>query len=275
MKRTTLFWILALVVTVVSATYQRVTGPTYPLSGKVQLGDVRASYRLLRSQGGAEDAPVRVTVNDPGISGVLEWKRYKTADSWNALEMRRVGDSLEARLPHQPPAGKLEYRVILTKAEQRIILPEEGATVIRFKGDVPTAILIIHVIAMFGAMLLSTRTGLEFFNPNPRLKRLIYWTLGFLAFGGLVMGPIVQKYAFDAYWTGWPFGTDLTDNKTFAGLLGWVAAAVALRRGWNAKRWALGASIFLFVIYLIPHSVLGSELDYSQQNQQSTDSTKR
>jgi hypothetical protein len=275
MKRTTLFWILAFLVTAVSATYQRVTGPTYPLSGKVQLADVPVSYGLLRSQGGAEDAAIRVAVNDPAISGVLEWKRFKTADSWKALQMQKVGDSLEARLPHQPPAGKLEYRVILMKAEQRIILPEEGATVIRFKGDVPTAILVIHVIAMFGAMLLSTRTGLEFFNPNPRMKRLIYWTLGFLAFGGLVMGPIVQKYAFDAYWTGWPFGTDLTDNKTFAGLLGWVAAAVALRRGWNVKRWALGASIFLFVIYLIPHSVLGSELDYSQIDRQATDSTKR
>jgi len=116
-------------------------------------------------------------------------------------------------------------------------------------------------------MLLSTRTGLEFFNPDPHFKRLMYWTIAFLAFGGLVMGPIVQKYAFDAYWTGWPFGSDLTDNKTFLGLVGWVVALLALKRSQSPRIWALGASIFLFIIYLIPHSVLGSEIDYRKLDQ--------
>jgi hypothetical protein len=188
--------------------------------------------------------------------------------------MKRAGDSLEARLPHQPPAGKLQYRVVLTKETARAVLPEDGGVVIRYKGDVPTWILVIHVFAMFGAMLLSTRTGLEYFNPDPNIKKLIYWTLGFLAFGGLIMGPVVQKFAFDAYWTGWPFGTDLTDNKTFLGLVGWIVAAAALRRSKNPKVWALAAAVFLFVIYLIPHSVLGSELDYSRMNQQTPPSTE-
>lgn len=268
MKRTILFWVLAFLITAASAVYQRMTGPTYPVSGTVQVGSVPVSYKLLRSQGGSEDAPVRIPTADTSITGTVEWKRYNSDDRWSAMEMKRVGGALETRLPHQPPAGKIEYRVILARQEQRVVLPKEGATILRYKGDVPTSILVIHVIAMFGAMLLSTRSGLEFFNPNPRLKRLIYWTVGFLAFGGLVMGPIVQKYAFDAYWTGWPFGADLTDNKTFLGLLGWIAAAIALRRARNPKAWALGAAIFLFVIYLIPHSVLGSEIDYRQLQQQ-------
>ncbi len=264
MKRTVFFWVLAFVVTVASAVYQRVTGPTYPLTGKVQVGDVSVPYRLLRSQGGSEDAPVGIAVSDPKVSGAVEWRRYKTADSWNTIQMHRAGDSLLARLPWQQPAGKLEYRIELTKETEKVILPEVGGVVIRYKGDVPAWILVLHVIAMFGAMLLSTRTGLEYFNPKPRMKTLTYWTIGFLAFGGLVMGPIVQKYAFDAYWTGWPFGTDLTDNKTFLALLGWLAAAVALRRARIPRRWVLGAAVFLIVVYMIPHSVLGSELDYTR-----------
>jgi hypothetical protein len=169
-KRTTLFWIVAFFVTAASATYQRVTGPTYPLSGKAELAGTPVSYRLLRTQGGTEDAPVRVSVPDQKVAGIVEWKRFKTDDPWSALPMARDGAMLEARLPNQPPAGKLEYRVLLTKGEEQITLPVEGATVIRYKGDVPTAILIVHVIAMFGAMLLSTRTGLEYFNPEPRLR---------------------------------------------------------------------------------------------------------
>lgn len=278
MKRTVVLWILAFILTAASALYQRVTGPTYPLRGKVGLGGTEVSYRLLRSQGGEQDAPVSVEIADPGVRGVVEWKRYKTNDAWNALEMQRVGSVLGTGLPHQPPAGKLEYRVLLIRNQERAVLPAEGAAIIRFKGDVPTAVLVVHVFAMFFAMLLSARAGLEFFNPNPRLKGLVAWTIAFLAFGGLVMGPLVQKYAFDAYWTGWPVGTDLTDNKTFVGLLVWIVAAFALRRSLRPQAWALGASIFLFIIYLIPHSVLGSELDYSRTNPQTVqlpDSSKR
>jgi hypothetical protein len=262
-----LFWILAFLVTAVSAVYQRVTGPTYPVSGEARLGNVPVSYRLLRSQGGTEDAPVRIAIRDSAVTGVVEWKRYKTSDEWKVEPLTRHADSLEAVLPNQPPAGKLVYRVVLKKGTESVVLPEAGGAVIRYKGEVPTWILIIHVFAMFGAMLLSARTGLEYFNPEPHMKGLIAWTIGFLLFGGLIMGPIVQKYAFDAYWTGWPFGTDLTDNKTFLGLLGWISAAVALRRSKNPKVWVLAASIFLFLVYLIPHSVLGSELDYSRVNQ--------
>jgi hypothetical protein len=278
MKRTVILWIVAFILTAASAVYQRVTGPTYPLSGNVTLAGTQIKYKLLRSQGGDEDALVRVEVPDPAINGVVHWRRYKTDDPWSVIEMKAVGGALEARLPHQPPAGKLQYMVILMKGGQSAILPNDRVAVLRYKGDVPTAVLIVHVFAMFAAMLLSARAGLEFFNPNPRFMGLIAWTIGFLAFGGLVMGPIVQKYAFDAYWTGWPFGTDLTDNKTFVGLLAWVAAAIAIRKSAKPRVWALGASVFLFVIYLIPHSVLGSELDYSKQKQQTVelpDSSKK
>ena len=40
-----------------------------------------------------------------------------------------------------------------------------------------------------------------------------------LGLGGMILGPIVQKYAFGAYWTGIPFGHDLTDAKNLVDAL--------------------------------------------------------
>jgi hypothetical protein len=37
-----------------------------------------------------------------------------------------------------------------------------------------------------------------------------------------------------------------------------------MRRGKPARGWVLAASILLLVVFLIPHSLLGSELDYSK-----------
>ncbi len=265
MKRTALFWILAFLITVASAIYQRMTGPTYPVTGTQLVGPKAVAYRLLRSHETSSDAPVEVRTGDPSISGVLEWKRLKTADPWTTVPMVFANGSLTAFLPRQPEAGKLEYRVTLTDGNARAVVPEAGEVVLRFKGDVPTPVLIVHVLLMFGAMMLSTRTGLEYFNPAPNFGRLIPWTIGLLAVGGLILGPIVQKYAFDAYWTGWPFGHDLTDNKTFLAILGWLAVVWAWRTGRNAKAWALGAAILVLAVFMIPHSMLGSELDYSQE----------
>jgi len=266
MSRTTWFWILALVITLAAAVYQRRTGPTYALSGAAELDGRTIAYTLDRSHGGETDHRVAINTGDALVTGLVEWRRSKTADRWTTVPMVFGDGRLSADLPHQPPAGKLEYRVTLQRGEQTVLLPPDGPVVIRFKGDVPLFVLIPHVIAMFGAMLLSSRTGLEFFSPVPKLTPLIHWTIGFLAVGGLVLGPIVQKYAFDAFWTGWPFGQDLTDNKTAVALLGWVVAALALKRARKPAAWAFGAAILLFVVYLIPHSVLGSEIDYSKES---------
>jgi hypothetical protein len=45
-------------------------------------------------------------------------------------------------------------------------------------------------------------------------------------------------------------------------MAGWVVALVAGRRGRPARGWTLAASILMLVIFLIPHSLLGSELKY-------------
>jgi hypothetical protein len=264
MKKSILLWVIAFVLTVITAAYQRITGPTYPVSGKAFLGDELIEYRLDRTHGGEGDHPISININDQTICGELYWKRFKTDDEWTAVEMQRRDGKLIASLPHQPPAGKLLYKIILQKDITVITLPEEGGVVIRFKGDVPILFLIPHIIFIFGAMLLSTRTGLEYFNEGKKFKTLTILTFIFVIIGGFISGPIAQYYAFGEFWTGIPFGHDLTDNKILIGFTGWLLALIAIYKFKNPKRWIVFASILMFIIFLIPHSVLGSELDYSQ-----------
>ncbi len=261
MRRSVILWILAFLLTAASAVYQRITGPTHPRRGKAELAGKEFRYRLPRSMAGG-DAVVSVPAVSPQTRGTLAWKRHKTRDEWTYLEMAREGDQLTGRLPQQPPAGKLEYRVILEDGTERLTLGG-GPVVIRFRGEVPLPVLVLHVIAMFGAMLAGTRAGLEFFAAAPDYRGLLLWTLALLTLGGLVLGPIVQKYAFGAYWTGWPFGTDLTDNKTAVAWLAWLIAWWKFRRTpERAGAWVLGAAVVMMTVFAIPHSLFGSELKY-------------
>ena len=75
------------------------------------------------------------------------------------------------------------------------------------------------------------------------------------------MGPIMQFQAFGEYWTGFPKGYDLTDNKTLLAFVMWIAA-LTLNLKKNRPIWIIAAAIFTLIIFSIPHSLFGSELNY-------------
>ncbi|MBN2571008.1 MAG: hypothetical protein JXA68_02670 [Ignavibacteriales bacterium] len=268
MRKIWFFWFISFLITIAVLFYQRVTGPTHPISDEIKSGDVIISYTFNRSGTTGNDEKISIRLNKQNVTGYLYWKRFKMNEEWVIIEMRQKGGELYASLPSQPPAGKLEYFVELKFNDKTIILPDSNTCVIRFKGNIPIIILIPHVIAMFFAFLLSTRTGMEFFNPKPNIKVLTLWTLAFLIIGGFILGPLMQYFAFGEFWTGFPLGYDLTDNKTLLIFIIWIVAFLFIKKNKHSKRWALTAAIILLIIYLIPHSLLGSELDYSKIDEQ-------
>jgi len=264
--RKTLLWILAVIITLAAAVYQRMTGPTYEYRGKVDMAGTEIKFRLPRSAENVKDCEVSVKVPAADVSGTVEFKRYKTEDPWKEIPMERKDDRLVAFLPKQPMAGKLAYTVLLLKDDKKISLTSAAPIVIRFKGVVPMVVLIPHVLIMFLAMLFSTRAGLAALDRKSNPRKLALWAAGLLFIGGFILGPLVQHFGFGPYWTGFPIGLDLTDNKTLIAMLGWIIALIAGGKGKPARGWVLAAAILLLIVYSIPHSLLGSELDYSKLN---------
>jgi hypothetical protein len=262
-KKNVILWIVAVILTLTLVVYQRATGPTYPISGKKVIENETVKFKFLRTQGGSVNAPVEIKVEDQSITGRLTYKRYKSFDEWTTVEMERKGDKLLSSLPNQPAAGKVEYTVALYKNGKEYQLTEEPV-VLRYKGEVPLPVLVPHIFFMFFAMLFAWRAFLEAIfkgSDNLYFTRIILITLGI---GGLILGPIVQKYAFDAYWTGWPFGTDLTDNKTLATFIFWLIAWFRVRKKPTERTWVFVAFVVMIATYIIPHSTLGSEIDYTK-----------
>jgi hypothetical protein len=265
-------WVVAVAAMVAAAAFQRLTGPTYALRGEVRVAGAPLSYRLPRKGWTYED--LRVTIPDPGpeTTGWLFYKRFKTGDSLTAIPLQRDTAGLFAELPRQPAAGKLEYAVILQTAGERVRLPAgDDDVVARFKDDVPLWLLLPHVFFMFFAVLFGMRAGLSAVFEPERMARHAWVSLGLMTAGGMILGPIVQHYAFGAFWTGFPFGYDLTDNKTLLMWGVWVGACgllAARARALSVRRAAVvAATVVMTGVYLIPHSTRGSELDYELLDQ--------
>jgi len=258
-----LFWFLAVVITLGSAVYQRMTGPTHPLRGKAVVAGTEVSFRLPRSAETVQDAEITVPAPAP-LEGYLDYKRYKTEDSWTRVPLVREGENLVGRLPKQPSAGKLAYKLSLTGGYVATVVTGENAVVIRFKDPVPAWVIIPHVLVIFAAMLFSTAAGLAALDKKRNPRRFVLWAVGLLFVGGFVLGPLMQKFAFGVAWTGFPLGMDLTDNKTLIAFLFWIAALVTGRKGKAARPFVIAASLVTLLIFLVPHSLFGSELDYSK-----------
>jgi len=256
------FWLLAVAVTLASAVFQRMTGPTHPQRVTAVVESRAVHIELPRSAESTTDAVVRLPL-PARAEAYLEYRHYESAEPWTRADFARQGVELVGFLPKQPAAGKLAYRVFVVSGGRTASITGDKPVVIRFKEPVPLLLLFIHIVVMFGGMLASTAAGLAALDRERNPRRFALGALVLIFLGGFVFGPLVQRYAFGTFWSGFPLGTDLTDSKTLFAFLFWLAAVIAGRKGRPARSAVLTASAATLIVFLIPHSVLGSELKYS------------
>lgn len=255
--------LLAILIALFMGIYQRVTGPTYPQKISIRVDQISIQGELPRSGITGKDQPIELYVNGDITNKKfsLLYRRYQFDSTWTEIPMMIKGNKIIGKLPTQPPAGKLEYGIakITPQGEHKFISP--SSTVIRFKGAVPTLVLVIHILFIFTFMIFSNYVALHTLVLKMVPDKSLILTLLFLILGGLIMGPIVQKYAFGAFWTGFPFGYDLTDNKVLIAFIFWILGFVRYKKNQDIK-FIYIAAVITFIIFVIPHSALGSTLDY-------------
>jgi hypothetical protein len=274
-----LLWFAAAALTIACFVFQNRTGPTYPLEGTFETGKGPVGFKFLRSE--EIGTGLSIMLRDPvpaGVAAKVRFRRFKSNDAWSETPMQpgvfRVShrgsveeiSGVGATLPSlKERAGKYEYYVIVDGGAGSRSVTGERAIYARYKAPVPRAVLLVHILIVFLSMTLALRTGLEALRGG-ETRRLVWATVASLVAGAFVMGPVVQKYAFGVWWSGVPFGWDWTDNKVLVELAAWLLAA-GLGASSRHARWARAAVIFATVvtlaIYFIPHSIFGSEFDYT------------
>ena len=262
MKKQWVLYLLAFIITVSAAIYQRLTGPTHPKRVTFHINDNKIGTKLLRSSNNDKDAEIVLPdALPPESEPVLVWRYYPSKENWHRETFNHGSEGWVAYLPKQPAAGKVEYYIEYRDGDKTRKTPEHTAVVLRFKEPVPAWVLIPHVFFMFLAMFFSNLMGIESIVGNEKYYQHAIVTAVTLGIGGFILGPLMQWYAFGELWTGVPFGWDLTDNKTLIAMIGLLFGLWKSKKTGNPK-WILLSSIIILLVYLIPHSVMGSELDY-------------
>src|SRR5512133_2795498 len=253
-----LLWFSAFLITFATAIYPRHPRPTYPTEADVMLNGHEYGLKLVRSLSLDQPSEVKLDITDPSVKAKIFYKIFRSNEEYRESEFifrNEPGkEGFYASVPKQPAAGKIQYYVEITDSEKTRALFMEEPVVIRFKGGVPAFILIPHILIMFIAMLFSNLAGIMSAVKYPQYKKYGIWTLVLLIIGGMILGPVVQYYAFGELWTGVPFGWDLTDKKTLIAVVFWVFAVIMNRKKDRPALIAL-AAIVLLLVYSIPHSL--------------------
>lgn len=269
-------WVLAVFLALAAMIYQRSTGPTYEYKGQIEYTGEAHKYELLRSQETTEGANIEMPYIDGADYGAtLHFKRYQTKDSLTTLDFQlNENNQFVAQLPVQPAAGKIEYFITGAIGDKAFRIPEKGEDniVLRYKDPVSDYILIPHVVMMIIVILFGIRAGLSGIFNDGTMRKWVVVAFTAMTIGGMILGPLVQKSAFGEYWTGFPYGGDFTDNKM---LIMWVAWALALaiigfkpkKKEGLSRAVVIIAAAVMTVVYLIPHSMGGSTLDYDKVDQ--------
>ena len=253
-----MYWLLAILITLVLSVYQRMTGPTHPKKIMVELQGERYQLKLPRS-GVQQDEIIALKDIPSSAKAQVHYRRYPTEDPFTTADFEWKAEQWQAALPVQPVGGKLLYYITVDGKDYGA----DESLVIRFRNEVPAGILVPHILLMFAAMLFAVYTLLLVLT-HKKYRRWLKITVLTLFVGGFVFGPMVQHAAFGPWWTGFPYGTDLTDNKTLLAFLAFLIALATMK--WKFNKWVVACAVlFMIAIFTIPHSAYGSEYDYSKQ----------
>ena len=269
-------WALAVLLALAAMIYQRSTGPTYEYRGHLEYAGEDHKYELLRSHETTGGAKIEMPyLGDANYDAALHFKRYQTKDSITTVDFQLdENNQFFAQLPVQPAAGKMEYFITGTVDGREFNIPERGEDniVLRYKDPVSNFILVPHVMMMILAIVFGIRAGLSALFDDGSMRKWTVVAFTAMTIGGMILGPLVQKSAFGEYWTGFPYGGDFTDNKMLIMWLAWALglAVIGFKRKKKefVSRSAVSlAAVVMIVVYLIPHSLGGSTLDYDQVDQ--------
>ena len=103
------YWLLAVVITLVLSIYQRMTGPTYPQKVTVELNG--ESYKVKLPRSGVQQDEIVKLKGIPQTQGniSLHYRQYPTTSDYTTVDFVWKDSVWQAALPVQPVAGKLQY----------------------------------------------------------------------------------------------------------------------------------------------------------------------
>lgn len=192
MKQSIILWISAIVITFLTGYFESVTNPAYPVSGTIGVNGYKVSYKFDKVHHGESAYHFFIRSDIKDLHGQLFW-HTENQSAWIIEDLQWKNDKLYADIPNQKPGTVVKYRAKVEYEEKEYLIPGGEIVSMKFLGDVPAAIWGVIYFSLYGGLLLSIRTGLDYFNENDKIRKLALFMV-FFFFAYLVTFPLKTTY---------------------------------------------------------------------------------
>lgn len=248
-----------------------------PVDIDVEEGGYRIRHRTVTEQIGPGQPllAVRVVPGERCIARVELDTTYVKEFPRRPL-FRKDANTFTSWLPDLGKGKRLGYAIRVwpgDTASVRLPADPDEFFVLKFKGEASKPVIVAHVAFMFGAffaMFMAFLGALRILKGREGKKSTVNaarWVLALSFIGGWPLGFILNSQTFGPLWEGYPFGYDITDNKTQLIFVFWLVSLLLVwgsfigrgeekdRIGARAFAWAIVASFVVsLALFILPHS---------------------
>jgi hypothetical protein len=251
-----------------------------PEEMEAEFGGAHITHSTVYEQVGPGQPEIMLKVDPPVEMGADVIYRVPGSQAADTVAMSEISSGVwSARLPIGEKGDRIEYGFLFTSREESdagIVTASDrtGYYLIKYKGEFSITVLILHVLCMFAAFFFIIEASLGAFavlfmgEDKEFTVAQTRWVLLFTFLGGWPLGFALNWQRFGYLWEGFPFGYDITDNKTQLIAIFWLIVAAMVWKSFACRRTGrdlagpgvfatavIIASVLSMILYLVPHSL--------------------
>jgi len=166
-----ILWVSAFIVSFLILYVTNLFSDQYPVTGTIGINGKKVSYRFEKVHylDGALNIIIRSDLK--GLKGNIFWRSRSYENPWKAVNLTDSLEVLKGIIPNGKPLDKIEYYAELKYKEKKFLLPGNQKISLVFFGRIPPMLNVLSFLLLFSGLLLSIRTGLEYFNQSLKSRK--------------------------------------------------------------------------------------------------------
>jgi hypothetical protein len=247
-KNQIILWAASLIITFLTIYLSNLLEKNYPITSTFGIEGKKVSYRFEKVHYGNDSVSILIRKDLNDLKGKLFWKN-DFDNKWSSSELKNDGITLEGKLEPAKPLRSYKYFVNLYYKDKTYELPRNQKMNLVFYGKIPSMVNILKFLLLYIGLLLSIRTGLEYFNDSKNCKKfgvlvvILFMTLTVL------INPLYLTYKFGFMNSSIPSINKLFPAGYIAITLLWVLSLIILFRLPKIKITPLVAALLSIIIF--------------------------
>ncbi|MCG8700119.1 MAG: hypothetical protein MI922_18830, partial [Bacteroidales bacterium] len=167
--------------------WQFFTSDIHPYTETISIRDTHVKLKLTRKAGTGN-----VVVTLPGnlykYNPVLYYKIDTVKKDWETRYFMKEDSLCMVYLPMHHKGVRVEYKIHYIEGLEEKIVPNDKHVKLRFKGEVPSSILILHILFMELVLIFSVWLGLNSIVRKTSDERVLWLNNIAIFVGGILLG---------------------------------------------------------------------------------------